>query len=73
MVILDIFGTYFVKRHIRSTFNDGLHIFDIVSCPQIHQLVKGSKIAKYYNICTFLNDLKQNKLGNKVTYNKVCI
>ena len=52
-------------------FNDSLHIFNIVSCPQTHQLEKESKIAKNNNICTFLNCLKRKKLGNKVTYYKV--
>ena len=51
-------------------FNDSLHIFYIVSCPQTHQLEKGSKIAKNNHICTFLNYSKRKKL--KVTY-KVCI
>ena len=45
-------------------FNGSLHIFYIVSCPQTHQLEKGSKIAK--------NNQKRKKLGNKVTHYKVC-
>ena len=44
MVILESFMD--VKRHIRGMFNDSLHIFYIISCPQTHQLEKGSTTAK---------------------------
>ena len=69
---MKVLWTYFVKIHIRGMFNDSLHIFYIVSCPQTHQLEKGIKIAKNNHICTFLNCLKRKQLGNKVTYYKVC-
>ena len=46
--------------------------FILLAVPKHISWKREAKLQKNDHICTFLNCLKRKKLGNKVTFYKVC-